>query len=79
MKHELAGQKAFLDVSWSSLNNTAITASVDRHIRLYDPRSNGKRNLYFAYSPNLFAPKIRALTILTNAQGAVRIHHISLN
>lgn len=41
MKSEIAGNKAFFDLSWSKLNNTAITSSADRHIRLYDPRSNG--------------------------------------
>jgi len=40
MKAEIAGNKAFFDMSWSGLNNTAITSSADRHIRLYDPRSN---------------------------------------
>lgn len=33
------GQKAFLGASWSSLSNTLIAASADRHVRLYDPRS----------------------------------------
>jgi len=40
VKSEIAGQKAFFDLSWSYLNRTAITSSADRHIRLYDPRSN---------------------------------------
>lgn len=38
-KFDVAGNKAFFDLSWSTLNRTAITASADRHIRLYDPRS----------------------------------------
>lgn len=36
-----SGNKAFFDVNWSPLNNSIITASADRHIRLYDPRSTG--------------------------------------
>ncbi|ODN01974.1 Ribosome biogenesis protein WDR12 [Orchesella cincta] len=40
MKTDIAGNKAFFDMSWSELNKTAITSSADRHIRLYDPRSN---------------------------------------
>ncbi|KAF9824786.1 hypothetical protein SFRURICE_013296 [Spodoptera frugiperda] len=39
IKQEIAGNKAFFDVDWSPLNNSIITASADRHIRLYDPRS----------------------------------------
>ncbi|XP_072949191.1 ribosome biogenesis protein WDR12 homolog [Epargyreus clarus] len=39
IKQEIAGNKAFFDVDWSPLNNSMITASADRHIRLYDPRS----------------------------------------
>lgn len=40
VKQEIAGNKAFFHVDWSPLNNTLITASADRHIRLYDPRSS---------------------------------------
>jgi len=39
LKSELVGNKAFFGMSWSNLNNTIITCSADRHIRLYDPRS----------------------------------------
>ncbi|XP_028042839.1 ribosome biogenesis protein WDR12 homolog isoform X2 [Bombyx mandarina] len=39
IKQEIAGNKAFFDVDWSPLNNSIITASADRHVRLYDPRS----------------------------------------
>lgn len=39
IKQDIAGNKAFFDVDWSPLNNNIITASADRHIRLYDPRS----------------------------------------
>ncbi|KAG6443742.1 ribosome biogenesis protein WDR12 homolog [Manduca sexta] len=39
IKQEIAGNKAFFDVDWSPVNNSLITASADRHIRLYDPRS----------------------------------------
>ena len=41
MKSELVGNKAFFNMCWSSLNNTVIACSADRHIRLYDPRSKG--------------------------------------
>lgn len=40
IKSEIIGQKAFLSASWSPLNNTILASSADRHIRLYDPRSN---------------------------------------
>jgi ribosome biogenesis protein YTM1 len=40
IKSDLSGNKAFFDMSWSPLNQTVITASADRHIRLYDPRSS---------------------------------------
>ncbi|PSN56766.1 Ribosome biogenesis protein WDR12 [Blattella germanica] len=39
IKSEVVGNKSFFDASWSPLNRTLITASADRHIRLYDPRS----------------------------------------
>lgn len=42
VKSELAGNKAFFDLDYSYLNKLIITASADRHIRLYDPRSTGK-------------------------------------
>ena len=43
MKSEIAGNKSFFSISWSPLNRTLITASADRHIRLYDPRSQGNQ------------------------------------
>lgn len=39
IKSEIAGNKSFFDMSHSPLNQTVITASADRHIRLYDLRS----------------------------------------
>lgn len=42
IKQELMGNKAFLSADYSSLNNTIITSSADRHIRLYDPKSMGE-------------------------------------
>lgn len=39
LKTEIVGNKSFFDLSWSPLNRTLITASADRHVRLYDPRS----------------------------------------
>ena len=44
LKSEIAGNKSFSSLSWSSLNRTIITASFDRHIRLYDPRSTGEQH-----------------------------------
>lgn len=41
IKHELTGNKSFFDLDFSPLSHTIITASADRHIRLYDPRSTG--------------------------------------
>lgn len=37
--NNLLGSKAFLDLSYSYLNRTVVTASADRHVRLWDPRS----------------------------------------
>ncbi|XP_058803230.1 ribosome biogenesis protein WDR12 homolog [Phymastichus coffea] len=39
IKHELMGNKSFFDVDYSDLSRTLVTASADRHVRLYDPRS----------------------------------------
>lgn len=39
IKQEIAGNKSFFDIDYSPLSRTLITASADRHIRLYDPRS----------------------------------------
>lgn len=39
LKSEIAGNKSFFDMSYSPLNKAVITASADRHIRLYDLRS----------------------------------------
>jgi ribosome biogenesis protein YTM1 len=40
VKSDIVGQKAFLGSSWSSLSNTLLACSADRHIRLYDPRTS---------------------------------------
>lgn len=42
MKHEIPGNKSFFDVDYSRLSRAVLTASADRHVRLYDPRSTGK-------------------------------------
>lgn len=39
IKTQLNGSKAFFDVSYSYLSRALVTASADRHIRLWDPRS----------------------------------------
>ncbi|XP_022643463.1 ribosome biogenesis protein WDR12 homolog [Varroa jacobsoni] len=37
--NNLLGSKAFLDLCYSPLNQSIVTAHADRHIRLWDPRS----------------------------------------
>ncbi|XP_064614148.1 ribosome biogenesis protein wdr12-like [Liolophura sinensis] len=37
-KSSLQGSKVFLDLAYSDLSRTLVTASADRHVRLYDPR-----------------------------------------
>ncbi|XP_022904368.2 ribosome biogenesis protein WDR12 homolog [Onthophagus taurus] len=39
LKREMIGQKANLSASWSTLSNSLLVTSADRHIRLYDPRN----------------------------------------
>lgn len=39
LKNEIVGNKSFFDADWSPINRKVITASADRHIRLYDLRS----------------------------------------
>lgn len=40
VKSEISGNKSFFDISYSQLNGLIITASADKNLRLYDPRSN---------------------------------------
>jgi len=40
LKSQLAGNKAFFDMSISQLNHTLLAASADHYIRQYDPRSS---------------------------------------
>ncbi|KAG8223701.1 hypothetical protein J437_LFUL004066 [Ladona fulva] len=40
VKQDISATKSIFDVSWSPLSGCLITASADRHIRLYDPRSS---------------------------------------
>ncbi|XP_071446198.1 ribosome biogenesis protein WDR12 homolog [Hetaerina americana] len=39
IKQEISGNKSIFDISWSPLSRCLVTASADRHVRLYDPRS----------------------------------------
>lgn len=41
--NNLLGSKAFLDLCYSPLNQSIVTAHADRHIRLWDPRSKQGR------------------------------------
>lgn len=41
IRSEIVGNKSFFYADWSPLTKLLITASADRHIRLYDPRSSG--------------------------------------
>jgi len=53
IKSEIIGQKSYLSLSYSTLNNLLITSSADRHIRLYDPRSSDGsvcKNTYTSHS-----------------------------
>ena len=45
IKTEFTGNKSFFDLSYSPLNGMIITASPDKNLRLYDPRS--KRKFFF--------------------------------
>lgn len=49
-KSLLQGTKAFFDVSYSHLNKMIITASCDRHIRLWDPRASDGAIVKCTYS-----------------------------
>lgn len=49
LKNEIAGNKSFFDVSYSNLNGMIITASADKNLRLYDPKSNRKFESTFIF------------------------------
>lgn len=44
IKNEIPGNKSFFSFSHSKLNGMIITASADKNLRMYDPRSNRKYN-----------------------------------
>lgn len=46
LKNEIAGNKSFFDASFSPLNGLIITASADKNLRLYDPKSNRKLSIH---------------------------------
>lgn len=53
VKHEIVGHKSFFDASYSNLNKLIITASPDKNLKLYDPRSNQGilvKNTYYGHS-----------------------------
>ncbi|XP_037961119.1 ribosome biogenesis protein WDR12 homolog [Teleopsis dalmanni] len=52
VKNEVFGNKPIFDASYSKLNNLVVTASADKVLRLYDPRSNNTtvvRNTYLGH------------------------------
>lgn len=53
VKTEISTNKSIFDVSFSNINNLILTASADKNIRLYDPRTKRNRN-----SQNLFEKMI---------------------
>lgn len=67
LKSEIVGNKSFFCVSYSPLNQTLVSASADRHVRLYDARSQGK--FYFPTRSLLFI-RLR-FEILFNIEGSV--------
>lgn len=60
LKSEIVGNKSFFSISRSPLNQSIIASSADRHIRLYDARSQGSlKNTISSHSthPNSFEQK----------------------
>lgn len=45
IKFEITGNKSFFDVSYSTLNGLIVTASADKHLRLYDSRIHAQINV----------------------------------
>ncbi|XP_004524772.1 ribosome biogenesis protein WDR12 homolog [Ceratitis capitata] len=53
IKSEISANKSIFDASYSNLNHLIVTASADKNLRLYDPRTNQGnlvRNTYFGHS-----------------------------
>lgn len=42
IKSEISSNKSIFDASYSKLNRLIMTASADKNLRLYDPRTNRK-------------------------------------
>lgn len=49
-KQTLVGSKSFLSISYSPLNNSIISGSCDRHIRLWDPRCDDGNMVKMTFS-----------------------------
>lgn len=49
-KQTLVGSKAFLSISYSPTNNSIISGSCDRHIRLWDPRCSDGNMVKMTFS-----------------------------
>ena len=49
-KQTLPSSKAFLNIAYSPLNNLILSGSSDRHIRLWDPRSESGSNVIQTFS-----------------------------
>lgn len=42
IKHEVTANKSIFNAHYSEKNRQVVACGADRHVRLYDPRSNGE-------------------------------------
>lgn len=49
IKSEISSSKSIFDASYSKLNHLIVTASADKNLRLYDPRTNRKFRNHITY------------------------------